>query len=416
MFKRLRIQFVVITLTLVGVVMAATLGVSCYSNYSTQYSITMESLEKGLRSASAGTSGILTDTDLDAPSDSGSHGFSGTFTLTVTASATGAITGKSDSPISISAEDLATIVDEAVTSSSSSGQNPDYHLAWLKRPTNTGYLISIADTSSRDSALNRQLLMSIGIFVGALAVLFVIAWFLSSWMLEPVKDAWERQRRFISDASHELKTPLSVIIANTGILQRDHDIPRQSMRWIDSTADEAGTMKSLVEELLVLARTDEAASGTAQSALAREDLDLSELVDESVLEFDAIAFERGCSIDTDIEKGIRFSADKDQLGRAVRTLVDNASKYATKGTTVMVTLGHAGKRAKLTVNNAGPAINPEDLGHLFDRFYRSDKARARETGGFGLGLAICKGIIEAHGGEISVSSTERDGTTFTVLL
>jgi len=241
-----------------------------------------------------------------------------------------------------------------VTSSSSSGQNPDYHLAWLKRPTNTGYLISIADTSSRDSALNRQLLMSIGIFVGALAVLFVIAWFLSSWMLEPVKDAWERQRRFISDASHELKTPLSVIIANTGILQRDHDIPRQSMRWIDSTADEAGTMKSLVEELLVLARTDEAASGTAQSALAREDLDLSELVDESVLEFDAIAFERGCSIDTDIEKGIRFSADKDQLGRAVRTLVDNASKYATKGTTVMVTLGHAGKRAKLTVNNAGP--------------------------------------------------------------
>jgi len=416
LFKRLRIQFVVITLTLVGVVMAATLGMSCYSNYSTQYSITMESLEKGLGSASAGTSGMLTDTDLDAPSDSGSHGFSGTFTLTVTASATGAITGKSDSPISISAEDLATIVDEAVTSSSSSGQNSDYHLAWLKRPTNTGYLISIADTSSRDSALNRQLLMSIGIFVGALAVLFVIAWFLSSWMLEPVKDAWERQRRFISDASHELKTPLSVIIANTGILQRDHDIPRQSMRWIDSTADEAGTMKSLVEELLVLARTDEAASGTAQSALAREDLDLSELVDESVLEFDAIAFERGCSIDTDIEKGIRFSADKDQLGRAVRTLVDNASKYATKGTTVMVTLGHAGKRAKLTVNNAGPAINPEDLGHLFDRFYRSDKARARETGGFGLGLAICKGIIEAHGGEISVSSTERDGTTFTVLL
>lgn len=414
MFKRLRIQFIAITLTLVGVVMAATLGVSYYSNYSTQYAITMESLEKGLGSGSSGTSGMATDPD--SPSDSGGHGFSGTFTLTVTTSATGVIVGKSDSPISISADDLATIVNEAVTSSASSGHDSDYHLAWLRRFTDTGYLISIADTSSRDSALNRQLLMSVGIFVGALAVLFVIAWFLSSWILSPVKDAWERQRRFISDASHELKTPLSVIIANTGILQRDHDIPSQSIRWIDSTADEADTMKSLVEELLVLARTDEAASGTAQSALAREDLDLSELVDESVLEFDAIAFERGCSIDTDIEKGIRFSADKDQLGRAIRALVDNASKYAAKDTTVMVTLRRAGRRARLTVNNAGPAIGPEDLGHLFDRFYRSDKARARETGGFGLGLAICKGIIEAHGGEISVSSTERDGTTFTVLL
>ena len=135
-----------------------------------------------------------------------------------------------------------------------------------------------------------------------------------------------------------------------------------------------------------------------------------------MLEFDAVAFERGCSIDTDIEEGIHLSADKSQIARAVRTLVDNATKYATKGTTVKVTLKRVGKRAKLTVNNASAAIDPEDLDHIFDRFYRSDKARARETGGFGLGLAICKGIVEAHDGEISVTSSDEDGTTFTVLL
>ena len=411
MLKKLRIEFIAITLILVGVVLAITLGMSYYSTYTAQYDITMDSLERGLSSESG--TGI---TGHGAPDGDNGHGFMGTFTLTVTASSSGVILGKSDSPISISVDDLATIVTEAVTSSEDSGTNSEYHLAWLKKTTDTGYVISIADTSSRDSALNHQLVMSIGIFAAAMAALFVIVWFLSSWALEPVKDAWERQRRFISDASHELKTPLAVIIANIQILQKDRGIPEQSMHWIDSTADEADHMKSLVEELLVLARTDEATSGTAQSALIREDLDLSELVDESVLEFDAVAFERGCSIDTDIEEGIHLSADKSQIARAVRTLVDNATKYATKGTTVKVTLKRVGKRAKLTVNNASAAIDPEDLDHIFDRFYRSDKARARETGGFGLGLAICKGIVEAHDGEISVTSSDEDGTTFTVLL
>ncbi|MGL5173032.1 MAG: histidine kinase dimerization/phospho-acceptor domain-containing protein, partial [Olsenella sp.] len=278
MLKKLRIEFIAITLILVGVVLAITLGMSYYSTYTAQYDITMDSLERGLSSESGtGISGH------GAPDGDNGHGFMGTFTLTVTASSSGVILGKSDSPISISVDDLATIVTEAVTSSEDSGTNSEYHLAWLKKTTSTGYVISIADTSSRDSALNHQLVMSIGIFAAAMAALFVIVWFLSSWALEPVKDAWERQRRFISDASHELKTPLAVIIANVQILQKDHGIPDQSMHWIDSTADEADHMKSLVEELLVLARTDEATSGTAQSALIREDLDLSELVEESVL-------------------------------------------------------------------------------------------------------------------------------------
>ena len=135
------------------------------------------------------------------------------------------------------------------------------------------------------------------------------------------------------------------------------------------------------------------------------------------MEFDGVAFERGCTIESDIEPNIHLQGDRTQLSRAVRTLIDNATKYATKGTTVTVRLKKPEKRAVLTVNNASAPMDPEDLEHIFDRFYRSDKARSREeTGGFGLGLAICKGIVDAHGGSIKATSTAEEGTTFQVTL
>ena len=141
------------------------------------------------------------------------------------------------------------------------------------------------------------------------------------------------------------------------------------------------------------------------------------MVDECAIEFDGVAYERGCSIESDIEPNIHIQADRTQIARAVRTLVDNATKYATKGTAVSVRLKRADRHVVLTVNNASAPMDPDDLEHIFDRFYRSDKARSREeTGGFGLGLAICKGIVDAHGGSITAASTAEEGTTFTITL
>ena len=182
---------------------------------------------------------------------------------------------------------------------------------------------------------------------------------------------------------------------------------------MESTADEASHMRSLVNDLLELARADE---GASSGAMHRTDVDFSDVVDSASLEFDAIAFERNCLIETDIEPDIHIDGDPNWIMRLSKILIDNACKYAAPGTTIDVKLSRASGHVTLSVTNQGNVIDPEDLPHLFDRFYRSDKARDRETGGFGLGLAIAKGIAEAHGGTISATSTAEAGTTFTVTL
>lgn len=176
-------------------------------------------------------------------------------------------------------------------------------------------------------------------------------------------------------------------------------------------------MRGLVNDLLQLARTDETISGAA-GAMQHDDVDLSDLVDESALEFDAIAFERSCAISSTIEENVHVTGDREWLERLVRILMDNACKYAGANTIVLVALSQHGRAAHLSVTNMGTPIDPEDLPHLFDRFYRSDKARARtsQASGFGLGLAIARGIVEAHGGSISVKSDQVEGTTFSVTI
>jgi signal transduction histidine kinase len=147
-------------------------------------------------------------------------------------------------------------------------------------------------------------------------------------------------------------------------------------------------------------------------------VDFSDLVDSACLEYDAIAFEHGTYIEEEVDEGIVVSGDTEWLERLVKILIENACKY-TKGTTpVLVSLADEGKRCTLSVNNTGDVIDAQDLPHVFDRFYRTDKARTRgdEAGGFGLGLAIAKGIAESHKGTIDCTSNEVEGTTFTVTL
>ena len=279
--------------------------------------------------------------------------------------------------------------------------------------TSSGWRIAIADTSSVDAARMAQLVNDIKLAVAGMLVLLAITFALSHWALAPVEKAWKQQHQFVADASHELKTPLAVILANTQILRGEQsDIPVESRRWIDSTAEEAERMKGLVEGLLELARTEEGAG----SARRDVDVDLSGTVEGEALQFDAVAFERGCTIESDVAEGLHVMGDPDQLERLVKTLLDNACKYAAAGTQVRVRLARQGPVAEYSVTNKGTPIDAEDLPHVFDRFYRSDKARARSTGGFGLGLAIAKGIAESHGGKISVTSSEADGTRFCVRL
>ena len=430
MLKRLRAKFVAITMALVGVVLGISFVTSYVSSYRTQIAQTKDSLQRVLEDTSAPRWGrqiwreLYEDgedapEDIDENDDASSQLLSDAAVIKIYTNSEGVINDGNDAyQDTVVTIDYQAIADMILACPDTEGTLEDLHITWARDDLNGwGHVIVLVDTTHRDEALKSQAISLAVIYFGAMLALFGASWLLSSLALKPVEDAWDRQRRFISDASHELKTPLSVILANTQILQNDDGIPPESMRWVNSTAEEATRMSELVTELLELARADEATQAGAKTAMALTDIDLSEVVDTATLEFDAVAFERGCLIETDIEPNVHVQGDRSWLSRAVRILIDNATKYADAGSTVEVTLKRDGKHVVYSVHNTGTVISQEDLGHIFDRFYRSDRARSRsDSGGFGLGLAIAKSIVEAHGGTIKATSTEALGTTFTITL
>ena len=349
----------------------------------------------------------------DEPAETAGLGMEHLPVLWVDVSANGVVLGSNQSQLSMDSGELSEALQDALSSSEDSGRLDSYHLTWRTVATQSGWRVAIADTSSIDAARTAQMLGDLRLAAGGLILLLAIALALSRWALKPVELAWRQQHQFVADASHELKTPLAVILANTQILRKDEGtMPDDSRRWVESTAEEAERMKGLVEGLLELARTEEGAG----SARRNVDVDLSSTVEGEALQFDAVAFERGCTISADVAEGLHVSGDPEQLERLVKTLVDNACKYAREGTEVSVVLRRQGQQAELGVTNQGTPIDAADLPHVFDRFWRSDRARARSTGGYGLGLAIAKGIVESHGGKISVTSDETAGTRFCVRL
>ena len=245
-----------------------------------------------------------------------------------------------------------------------------------------------------------------------MVLFFFLSLFLSSLALRPTERAWQQQRQFVADASHELKTPLTVILANTGIvLSHKEDTVASQLKWLEYTHEEAVQMKGLVDDLLFLAKSDH-----TNHSIVRCQLSMSQLVLGCLLLFESVAFEAGITLESDIAPDLTLQGDEGQLRRLVMILLDNAVKYAGAEGTVRLELERHQERVRLSVHNTGAPIPPEHLPHLFERFYRADAARDRSRGGYGLGLAIAKSIVDGHRGKISVTSTAESGTTFTVLL
>lgn len=417
MIKTLKRKFVLIIMALVGAVLITVLGSSYVSAWQTQHSIMDEALQHAV------------DNDLDdlprlsirpgngAPPAEEPRGAS-ILVLAFDIDEYGVVVATNQAPLVIDSSTLTDLIDRALNSEKDKEWDTSLHLAWQREQrSSTTWRVVVADTFAIDDGLKSLAVNDLIIVCLAMAALLLISIGLSTWVLMPVEQAWEQQRRFVADASHELKTPLAVISANMQILSADASIPVESRRWVDSTADEASHMKGLVEELLELARTDEGAIGTA-GVLQHVDVDLSSMVESCALEFDAIAFERGTSIDERIDENVHVTGDPEWLQRLCKILIDNACKYSDGAKPVSVVLERESRRCKLKVNNSGAPIDKDDLDHLFDRFYRTDKARSRSegAGGFGLGLAIAKGIATSHGGDIDVTSDDTQGTTFCVTL
>lgn len=313
----------------------------------------------------------------------------------------------------VSDDVLSQAVAHVLSENRPSGLISQLQLRYVNLDTPQGRRIAFADTGEESKSMRSLVMTSLLIGAGGLVAFFLISLFLSYWVLKPVEKAWERQRQFVADASHELKTPLTVILANIGILRaHSNDTIGEQMKWVEYTSAEAARMKKLVDDLLFLARSD-----AAQTAPVLSSCNLSDIVWSCLLPFEPVAFEKGITLISDVASQVCVTGNESQLKQLLMILLDNACKYAGEHgkITVVLQIPQDG-RACITVNNTGEAISPEALPHLFERFYRADEARAREKGGYGIGLSIAKTIVKLHRGKITAQSSESSGTTFTVTL
>lgn len=311
----------------------------------------------------------------------------------------------------ITEENAQALVNEALAQSSDHGTLPGQNLSYLCQLENGRRFFAFADNSSMTQTIRNQLLVSLLISAAALLAFYLISRFLARVTVRPIEQAWDQQRQFVADASHELKTPLAVILANTDIVAaHGADTVESQSKWIGYIREEAQRMRSLVEDLLFLAKSD-AQKLPSHPAQVR----FSDLVTGSLLPFESVAFEAGVTLSDQVAPGIILQGDEVQLRRLVVILLDNAVKYAGEKGTVTVRLDKVQDRPRFTVHNTGPAIPEEHLSHLFERFYRADSARDRAQGGYGLGLSIAQSIVQAHGGKIAVTSSPQSGTEFTVV-
>ncbi|MBR2024237.1 MAG: HAMP domain-containing histidine kinase, partial [Clostridia bacterium] len=239
-------------------------------------------------------------------------------------------------------------------------------------------------------------------------IFYFISRKLAEIAIKPTENTWTQQKRFIQDASHDLKTPLTVIMANNEILLSHCDeTVEEQKKWLESTKNEGEHMKELINQMLDLAKSESLATN-----INIENVNVSELTESVALQLEPIAYEKNVDIIMQIENDIVLKSNKTEYTRLLYILVDNAIKYAPSETSIIVTLSKTKKQTTLCVNNKGNPIPKEDIKYIFDRFYRSDSARIK--GGFGLGLSIAKNIVVALNGEITVNSNDNDGTTFIV--
>ena len=266
---------------------------------------------------------------------------------------------------------------------------------------------------SQEISLAKTLRFSVPLFsiLGAI-LLFPVSILLAHWVSRPIETAWEKQSDFVSDATHELKTPLTVIATNTeAVLSNPEATIESQERWLDSIQGETSRMAGLVAKLLFLAKID-----AGEIHLECSVFSVSDEIEEMCMERESAMFEAGRTLEYDEIQKALYYGDKPKIRQMINELLDNAGLYTPTGGVVRVALEQDKKQhIKITVSNTGRPLTEEQLSSLFDRFYRADPSRSRETGGYGLGLCVAKSIAVLHGGDITAES--RNGVNhFTILL
>ena len=401
MLKKLKLKFILNNMLLVGIVLCAVFSALCLLIYVTEENKITDALEESI---------LYLQNDLPRlPDESMRHdNLIYDLSFSVLVDDEGNIIDKTK--IELDQRILDRLVGAALNYEYNRGNLKAIELSFLKFEVKEGTLISFVSREHLISRVRESIgQLSIAGFISLLLFLY-ISKRLADIAIAPVERAWEQQKQFLADASHDLKTPLTVILANNNIIQshRDQTVESQ-MKWIESTSEEAGRMSDLINKMLELAKSE-----ATKEELKLGEVNLSEVIENSILQFEVVAFEKSITIESGIQPNIIVKTHAPTFSKVLEILFDNAIKYSDENGKISVALYQSSKKVYFTINNKGEYIKPEEISHVFERFYRTNKER--EVGGHGLGLSLAKKKCDMLGCKLKVESDEDEGTTFTITL
>ena len=301
---------------------------------------------------------------------------------------------------------------DIISASNNQGQltSDNGYWAYMSEKTETGYIVAFTDINSEHNIMLNLLIVLSSVALLSLVAAFLISLFNANRSIKPVEESYNKQKQFVADASHELKTPLTTINTNVDVLlTREDSTIGAEKKWLQYIKTETERMTKLTNDLLYLARLDH-----NENAVMLSPVSFSEAAESVILLMEAVVFEKNVNMNYDIAPDLTVNGNMEQLKQLVMILLDNACKYTPEKGTIDVRLKKADGAAVFTVRNSGEGISEEALEHIFERFYREDKSRARKSGGYGLGLAIAKAIVESYKGSIKAESVKNEYTQFTV--
>lgn len=293
-----------------------------------------------------------------------------------------------DSVSVITEEDVEGYIEKVLKKRKERGWLSDYRYKMVD--TEKGTTIVFVNGSMYENTANRLLFTALFVLLGSAALILILTVIVSKRAVRPVAESYEKQRQFITDANHELKTPLTLILSNLDIVEAEMG----KNEWLDDIRSEGERMGLLINQLVTLSRMDE-----STDSLVWADFDLSNAVADTVLEFQSLAEERHCVLTSFISPSVRYHGDESLIRRLTSILLDNAIKYCDPDGNIQLSLT-CRRYPVLTVENSYKDVDHLELNRLFDRFYRADKARTF-SGSFGIGLSIAQSIVKSHKGNIS---------------
>jgi signal transduction histidine kinase len=277
---------------------------------------------------------------------------------------------------------------------------------YLMRKTNYGKIICFVNTTIQNQMLENLRTITYNAGIISILILLVIVFFLSKFITKPIQIAFEKQKTFVSDVSHELKTPLTIISTNADLLADKIDNDEN----LTEIKNQSNRMSGIVNELLLLSKNEKL---TDEKGLI--EFNLSKALYNTVLPLEVVAFEKKKRIDCEIKEDIVLYGNEKSITKMMEALMDNAIKYSYNDTTIKVKLYTKSNRKIIEVYNKCSGVTKEESEKIFDKFYRLDESRARETGGFGLGLSIVKSIVDSHKGKIEVISIKNEDILFRII-